>query len=72
MTVDVLKRRLKLIATAKKVTRKDDIVEQISRFVLSEKIKDYWQMLDELDQLAIAEAIYYWHGRYYSDRLVRK
>jgi len=72
MTVDVLKRRLKLIATAKKVTRKDDIVEQISRFVLSEKIKDYWQMLDELDQLAISEAIYYWHGRYYSDRFLAK
>ena len=72
MTVDVLKSRLKLIATAKKVTRKADVIEEISRFVLSEKIKDYWQMLDELDQLAIAEALYYCQGHYYFDRFLAK
>jgi len=72
MTVDALKSRLKLIATAKKVTRKADIIEEISRFVLSEKIKDYWQMLDELDQLAIAEALYYCQGYYYFDRFLAK
>jgi len=72
MTVNVLKDRLKLIKNAKKVTRKAEIIDEIRRYVLSEKIKEGWHKLGNLEQQAIAEALYHWHGEFHCDRFAAK
>ncbi len=72
MTVDVLKSRLKLITNAKKVTRKAEIIDEISQYVLSEKIEDVWHKLGNLEQQAVAEALYHWHGDFHCDRFAAK
>ncbi len=72
MTVNVLKDRLKLIQNAKKVTRKAEIIDEIRRYVLSEQIEDGWHKLGNLEQQAIAEALYHWHGEFHRDRFAAK
>ena len=72
LTVDLLKQRLKFIKKAKKVTRKDDLIEELSKYLLSDSLKDYWQLLDKWEKLAVAEALYHWNGQIFLDRFKAK
>ncbi len=72
LTVDLLKQRLKFIKKARKVTRKDDLIMEISKYLLSDSLKDYWQLLDKWEKLAIAESLYHWNGQIHLDRFKAK
>ncbi len=72
LTVDSLKQRLKFIKEARKVTRKGDLIKEISKYLLSDRLKGYWLLLDKWEKLAIAEALYHWNGQIHIDRFKAK
>ncbi|MCK5649131.1 MAG: hypothetical protein KAI22_09645 [Gammaproteobacteria bacterium] len=72
MTVPELKSRLNLIKSARKVTLKAEIIDEISRLVLSDTLEVYWQKLTNLEKMAVAESVYHWQGRFYYDRFSAK
>ena len=65
MTVAVLKPRLQLLNETAKPTRKDDIISCIEAHMLGNRMLEYWQQLDALEQLAIAETVHCWGGMIY-------
>jgi len=72
LTVDLLKQRIKFIKKARKVTRKDDLIKEISKYLLSDSLIDYWQLLDKWEKLAVAESLYHWNGQIHLDRFKAK
>ena len=72
LTVDELKPRLSLINGKPKLTRKAEIIELLSSELLSVKLGQYWQRLNELEQTAVAEAVYHWDGQFQEQRFLAK
>ncbi len=63
-TVDELNKLLKLLPTRDRPTRKADLVDVIAQYLRSPNLKKLWKELNELQQAAVAEAIYVTEGRY--------
>ena len=72
LTVDRLKPRLNLISGKPKLTRKGDIISLLSSELLSAKLEQYWKRLNQLEQTAVAQAIYHWDGEFYQQRFLAK
>ncbi|MEM8805117.1 MAG: hypothetical protein AAGF01_03605 [Cyanobacteria bacterium P01_G01_bin.38] len=71
-TVDNLKRLLKLLPTKERPTKKADLVSLIATYLAGPGLKKSWQGLDELQQAAVAEAVYVTGGFYLSDQFQAK
>lgn len=71
-TVDQLKKRLALLRTSEKPTRKAEIIDAIRRHLLSERCADYWQELDELERQAVSETVHSWNGSFDAARFRAK
>ncbi|MGB3308270.1 MAG: hypothetical protein WBG32_00285, partial [Nodosilinea sp.] len=63
-TVDDLKKMLQLLPIQAKPTRKAELVDAIAGYLLGSNLKSLWQDLDELQQGAVAEALYQTGGRH--------
>ncbi len=58
ITADDLKKLNKFLPSNHKLTRKAEIVAEILRHLQGEKLKETWNLLDTLQQAAVAEAIH--------------
>jgi len=67
LTVFDLKPRIQLLKVDRPPTRKADLVDLLEKQLLSDKLKVQWQLLDGLEQQAVAEAIHHYNGCF--DRL---
>ena len=72
LTVSELRSRLDLISGKPKLTRKAEIISFLNSELLSTKLEIYWQRLNELEQAAVAQAIYHWDGEFYPQRFLAK
>ncbi|PZO45288.1 MAG: hypothetical protein DCF17_02030 [Shackletoniella antarctica] len=57
-TVDDLKKMLQLLSIQARPTRKAELVDTIAGYLLGSGLKSLWQDLDQLQQAAVAEAVY--------------
>ena len=71
-TVDEIKKLLKLLPIKEKPTRKAELVAAIAQYLRSPKLKKIWKDLNDLQQAAIAEAIYTTSGRYLPEQFRAK
>ncbi|KPQ38627.1 MAG: Helicase conserved C-terminal domain [Phormidium sp. OSCR] len=71
-TVDELKKMLQLLPIQAKPTRKAELVEAIANHLLGPGLTKLWQELDELQQAAVAEAIYLTGGRHQAEQFQAK
>jgi hypothetical protein len=62
LTAEQLKQRRNLLLNANRSTRKAEMVEAISRELLSADLCQYWALLSELEQNAVAESVHRWGG----------
>jgi hypothetical protein len=62
--VDEIKKLLGLLPIQNKATRKADLIDTIAHYLLGPGLKTLWQDLDELQQAAVAEALYLTGGRH--------
>lgn len=68
-----LKSRLKLITGKPKANVKAEIIALLSNELLSSKLEKYWLCLDDLEQAAVAEAIYsYKNGEFNKQQFLAK
>ncbi len=65
LTVPQLKTRLNLLTGTSKPSRKAEIIALLCSELLSEKLETYWNRLNNLEQTAVAEAVYHWDGDFY-------
>ena len=72
LTVDTLKKRIALLDTEERPTRKVEFIKLILDHMLSSRIEEYWQRLDLLEQQAIAEALHNWGGLFSPQRFYNK
>jgi hypothetical protein len=63
-TVDEIKKLLGLLPIQNQATRKADLIDTIANYLLGSGLKTLWQDLDELQQAAVAEALYLTGGRH--------
>ena len=63
-TVDEIKKLLGLLPIQTQATRKADLIDTIANYLLGSGLKTLWQDLDELQQAAVAEALYLTGGRH--------
>jgi hypothetical protein len=61
-TVDELKKLIQLLPIHEKPTRKAELVNTLGDYLLGPGLKKLWQELDELQQAAVAEAVYLTQG----------
>lgn len=71
-TVDDLKKMLQLLPMQAKPTRKAELVEAIAAHLLGPGLKKLWQELDQLQQAAVAEAVYLTEGRHQAEQFQAK
>ncbi len=71
-TVDELKKILQLLPIAAGPTRKAEMVDAISSYLLGPGLKQQWQDLNELQRAAVAEAIHLNEGYYLHERFKAK
>lgn len=71
-TVDDLKKMLQLLPIQAKPTRKAELVEAIAGYLLGRGLKKLWQELDQLQQAAVAEAVYLTGGRHQAEQFQAK
>ncbi len=71
-TVDELKKLLSLLPLQEKPTRKAELVNAIANYLLGAGLKNLWQTLDELQQAAVAEAVYLTEGRHQAEQFRAK
>lgn len=64
LTVAELKTRLNLITGKHKLSRKAEIIALLKSELLSLKLEEFWQRLNKMEQLAVAQAIYHWDGEF--------
>ena len=57
-TVDNLKKLLALFKTAERPTRKSAIIDVLAAQMAGDKLREAWERLDEMQQAAVAEAVY--------------
>jgi hypothetical protein len=63
-TVDDLKKMLQLLPIQERPTRKAELVDAIADYLLGPGLKKLWQELDQLQQAAVAEAVYLTGGHH--------
>jgi hypothetical protein len=72
LTVDALKKLLKLLPTGERPTRKQDLVEIVRRHLAGEHLQTFWNQLDETQQAAVAEAVHVMGGRFLAGKFRAK
>lgn len=70
--VDELKQRLRLLEIQNKPARKADIIAALEGELLSSRIEHYLEQLDDLERLALAEAVHAPDGRFSPSVFVAK
>lgn len=58
LTVDYLKQLLSLLPTAERPTRKGELVTLIEQYLTGARLRELWNQLDDLQQLAVRETIW--------------
>ena len=71
-TADDLKKMLQLLPIQTKPTRKAELVDAIAGYLLGPGLKKLWQELDQLQQAAVAEAVYLTGGCYQAGQFQAK
>ncbi len=71
-TVDDLKKMLQLLPIQARPTRKAELVDAIADCLLGPGLKKLWQELDQLQQAAVAEAVYLTGGRHQAEQFQAK
>ena len=71
-TVDELKKILQILPLAAAPSRKAEIVDEIATYLLGPGLKQQWQALNQLQQAAVAEAIYRNEGYYQHEQFKAK
>lgn len=71
-TVDEIKKLLGLLPVHDKPTRKAELVDAVANYLLGPGLKTQWQDLDELQQAAVAEALYLTGGRHEAEQFKAK
>jgi hypothetical protein len=71
-TVDELKKRLALLPTAEKPTRKAEIAALVAEHLEGEKLTALWKRLDKTQQAAVAETLYAAGGQFDGVRFAAK
>ncbi|MGG7055189.1 hypothetical protein [Nitrosomonas sp. ANs5] len=71
-TVDDLKKILQLLPIQTRPTRKAELVDTIAGYLLGAGLKTLWQELDQLQQAAVAEAVYLTGGRHQEEQFRAK
>ncbi|MGF1520110.1 MAG: hypothetical protein ACFCVB_20235, partial [Nodosilinea sp.] len=71
-TVDDLKKMLQLLPMPARPTRKAELVDAIADYLLGPGLKKLWQELDQLQQAAVAEAVYLTEGRHQAEQFQAK
>ncbi len=71
-TVDELKKRLALLPTAEKPTRKAEIAALVAEHLEGEKLPALWKRLDKTQQAAVAETLYAAGGQFDGVRFAAK
>ena len=71
-TVDDLKKLLRLLPIHKKPTRKAELVSAIATYLTGPGLEKCWQDLDQLQQAAVAEAVYVTGGIYQPEQFRAK
>ncbi|WP_121967801.1 hypothetical protein [Leptolyngbya sp. BC1307] len=71
-TVDELKKLLQRLPIRDKPTRKAELVDAIAQYLRSPNLKKLWKDLNELQQSAVAEAVYVTGGRYLPEQFQAK
>jgi hypothetical protein len=71
-TVDEIKKLLGLLPIQDKPTRKAELVDAVANYLLGPGLKTQWQDLDELQQAAVAEALYLTGGHHEAEQFKAK
>jgi hypothetical protein len=71
-TVDEIKKLLGLLPIQDKPTRKAELVDAVAHYLLGPGLKTQWQDLDELQQAAVAEALYLTSGHHEAEQFKAK
>lgn len=71
-TVEDIKKLLQLLPIEKKPTRKDDLIDAVERHLFGPGLQQIWNELDELQQAAVAEAVYCTDGRFEAEQFEAK
>ena len=71
-TVDELKKRLALLPTAEKPTRKAEIADLVAAHLEGEKLNALWKRLDATQQAAVGETLYAADGQFDGVRFAAK
>ena len=72
LTVGELDLRIRLLDVLRPPKRKADLVDAIGKYLLSDRLETQWQLLDNLRQQAVAEAIHHYYGYFDSVRFHAK
>lgn len=68
LTVDELKKRVALLPTVERPTRKADLVALIAQHLDGERLRALWDRLDETQKQAVSEAIYAADGMFHAEK----
>src|SRR5437016_200242 len=72
LTVDELKKRVVLLPTMERPTRKADLVALIAQHLDGERLQALWHRLDELQRQAVSETIYAADGVFHTEKFQAK
>lgn len=72
LTVDELKKRVALLPTAERPTRKADLVSLIARHLDGERLRTLWDRLDEMQKQAVSETMYAADGMFHAEKFQAK
>lgn len=71
-TVDELKKLLKLLPVQPSGTRKAELVNEIAQQLTGKPLKALWKTLDDIQQAAVAEAVYHTEGYHDAEAFLAK
>jgi uncharacterized small protein (DUF1192 family) len=72
LTVDELKKRVALLPTAERPTRKAALVALLEQHLDGERLQALWERLDEVQQKAVSETLYAADGVFHAEKFAAK